>query len=150
MATKQTDPQLRLHTVPSYHAVKIKPSIPIRRSICCCEQHISNMAKSAPKKEMKVKRRRGPATFNSYIFKVMKQVHPETRISKKGMTIINNFVTDTFEKVALEASKLCRIHKRGTISSRDVQSAVRLVLPGELSKHAVSEGTKAMTKFSQA
>ena len=28
--------------------------------------------------------------------------------------------------------------------------AVRLVLPGELAKHAVSEGTKAVTKFTQA
>ena len=107
-------------------------------------------AKKTEKKAPVIKRRKGKQTFNSYIFKVMKQVHPETRISQKGMAIINNFVTDTFEKVALEASKLCRIHKRGTISSRDVQSAVRLVLPGELSKHAVSEGTKAMTKFSQA
>ena len=69
---------------------------------------------------------------------------------KKGITIINNFVTDTFEKIATEASKLCRIHKRMTMGSRDVQSAIRLVLPGELAKHAVSEGTKAMTKFSQA
>ena len=66
------------------------------------------------------------------------------------MAIVNNFVTDTFEKIAVEASKLCRIHKRATMSSRDVQSAIRLVLPGEVSKHAVSEGTKAMTKFSQA
>ena len=109
--------------------------------------------KTAAKKPKTGKTRRkkpNTSTFNTYIFRVLKQVHPETRISQKGMSIINNFVTDTFEKVALEASKLCRIHKRGTISSRDVQSAVRLVLPGELSKHAVSEGTKAMTKFSQA
>ena len=97
-----------------------------------------------------VVRRKAKRSFNSYIFKIMKQVHPETRISKKGMAIVNNFVTDTFEKIAVEASKLCRIHKRATMSSRDVQSAIRLVLPGELSKHAVSEGTKAMTKFSQA
>ena len=97
-----------------------------------------------------VKRRKGKASFNSYIFKIMKQVHPETRISKKGIAIINNFVTDTFEKIATEASKLCRIHKGMTMGSRDVQSAIRLVLPGELAKHAVSEGTKAMTKFSQA
>ena len=41
-------------------------------------------------------------------------------------------------------------HKRMTMGSRDVQSAIRLVLPGELAKHAVSEGTKAMTKFTQA
>ena len=61
---------------------------------------------------------------------------------------MNNFVTDTFEKVAHEAGKLCRITKRQTLSSRDVQAATRLVLPGELGKHAVSEGTKAMSKFS--
>ena len=97
-----------------------------------------------------IKRRKGVQSYNSYIFKVMKQVHPETRISKKGIAIINNFVTDTFEKIATEASKLCRIHKGMTMGSRDVQSAIRLVLPGELAKHAVSEGTKAMTKFSQA
>ena len=105
------------------------------------------MKKSAPTAS---KKRKGVASYKSYIFKVLKQVHPETRISKKGITIINNFVEDTFEKIASEASKLCRIHKRATMSSRDVQSAIRLVLPGELAKHAVSEGTKAMTKFSQA
>ena len=67
-----------------------------------------------------------------------------------NFAIVNNFVTDTFEKIATEAGKLCKITKRSTLSSRDVQSAIRLVLPGELSKHAVSEGTKAMTKFNQA
>ena len=103
--------------------------------------------KSAP---MEKKRRKAVVSYKTYIFKVMKQVHPETRISKKSMTIINNFVEDTFEKIASEASKLCRMHKRATMGSRDVQSAIRLVLPGELAKHAVSEGTKAMTKFSQA
>ena len=34
--------------------------------------------------------------------------------------------------------------------SREIQTAVRLVLPGELAKHAVSEGTKAVTKFTSA
>ena len=29
---------------------------------------------------------------------------------------------------------------------QDIQAAVRLVLPGELAKHAVSEGTKAVAK----
>ena len=98
----------------------------------------------------KAKRRKGVQSYKSYIFKVLKQVHPQTRISKKGIAIMNNFVTDTFEKIATEAGKLCKITKRSTLSSRDVQSAIRLVLPGELSKHAVSEGTKAMTKFNQA
>ena len=105
------------------------------------------MAKTVAKT---VTKRRAPESFKSYIFKVLKHVHPKTRISKKGMTIVNNFVSDTFEKIASEAGKLCRITKRSTMSSRDIQSAIRLVLPGELAKHAVSEGTKAMTKFNQA
>ena len=98
----------------------------------------------------KTVKRRAPESYKSYIFKVLKQVHPKMRVSKKGIAIVNNFVTDTFEKIAAEAGKLCKITKRSTLSSRDVQSAIRLVLPGELSKHAASEGTKAMTKFNQA
>jgi hypothetical protein len=49
-----------------------------------------------------------------------------------------------------EAGRLARVNQKGTLSSREVQTAVRLVLPGELAKHAVSEGTKAVTKFSSA
>ena len=40
--------------------------------------------------------------------------------------------------------------QKPTITSREIQTAVRLVLPGELSKHAVSEGTKAVTKFTSS
>jgi histone H2B len=81
---------------------------------------------------------------------VLKQVHPETGISKKGMSIMNSFIGDIFEKIVTEGGKLARYSKKSTLSSREVQTAVRLVLPGELAKHAVSEGTKAVTKFTQA
>merc|ERR1712146_169939 len=57
--------------------------------------------------------------------------------------IMNSFINDIFEKIALEASRLARYNKKPTITSREVQTAVRLILPGELAKHAVSEGTKA-------
>jgi histone H2B len=77
----------------------------------------------------------------------MKQVHPDTGFSSKAMNIMNSFVTDIFERVATEASRLSQINKRPTMTSRDIQTAVRLLLPGELSKHAVSEGTKAVTKY---
>lgn len=49
------------------------------------------------------------------------------------------------ERIAAEASRLAQYNKRQTISSREIQTAVRLLLPGELAKHAVSEGTKAVT-----
>jgi hypothetical protein len=35
-----------------------------------------------------------------------------------------------------------------TLTSREIQTAGRLLLPGELAKHAVSEDTKAVTKYS--
>ena len=74
----------------------------------------------------------------------------ETGISKKGMAVMNSFVNDIFDKVMGEAAKLVRYNKKATLSSREVQTAVRLSLPGELAKHAVSEGTKAVTKFTAA
>jgi histone H2B len=111
---------------------------------------MAKMTKSTKAPVVKRAKRKGVESFKTYIFRVLKQVHPETRISKKSIMIMNNLVTDTFDRVANEAGKLCKITKTQTLSSRCIQSAVRLVLPGELSKHAVSEGTKAMTKFSQA
>lgn len=87
-------------------------------------------------------------TWSSYIYKVLKQTHPDTGISQKAMSIMNSFVSDIFERVAAESSKLAAYNKKSTISAREIQTAVRLILPGELAKHAVSEGTRAVTKYS--
>ncbi|KAG4098532.1 histone H2B [Neocallimastix lanati (nom. inval.)] len=95
----------------------------------------------------KIKRKE---TYSSYIYKVLKQVHPDTGISNKAMNIMNSFVNDIFERIASESSKLASYNKRSTISSREIQTAVRLILPGELAKHAVSEGTKAVTKYTSS
>ena len=80
----------------------------------------------------------------------MKQVHPDTGVSSKAMSIMNYFVNDLFERIANEASRLVKYNKKSTISSREIQTAVRLLLPGELAKHAVSEGTKAVTKYTSS
>ncbi|TNN55385.1 Histone H2B [Liparis tanakae] len=78
------------------------------------------------------------------------RVHPDTGISSRAMSIMNSFVNDLFERIATEASRLAQYNKRSTITSREVQTAVRLLLPGELAKHAVSEGTKAVTKYTSS
>lgn len=87
-------------------------------------------------------------SFALYIYKVLKQVHSDIGISKKAMAIMNSFINDTFDRVCTESSKLVRYNKKRTLSSREIQTAVKLLLPGELAKHAISEGTKAVTKFS--
>ncbi|CAL1266009.1 unnamed protein product [Larinioides sclopetarius] len=100
--------------------------------------------------DKRVKRKKRKESFSIYIYKVMKQVHPDTGISSKAMSIMNSFVNDIFERIAAESSRLAQYNKRSTISSREIQTAVRLLLPGELAKHAVSEGTKAVTKYTSS
>lgn len=101
-------------------------------------------------KKKKKKATKSVETYKIYIYKVLKQVHPDTGISSKAMGIMNSFINDIFEKIATEAARLSRYNKKPTVTSREIQTAVRLVLPGELAKHAVSEGTKAVTKFTSA
>ena len=104
-------------------------------------------AQKAIAKGDKKKKRRRKESYSIYIYKVLKQVHPDTGVSSKAMSIMNSFVNDIFERIAAEASRLAHYNKRSTITSREIQTAVRLLLPGELAKHAVSEGTKAVTKY---
>ena len=104
-------------------------------------------AVSKPKSEGKKKRKTRKESYSSYIYKVLKQVHPDTGISTRGMSVMNSFINDLFDKIATESGKLVRYNKKNTLTSREIQTAVRLLLPGELAKHAVSEGTKAVTKY---
>jgi len=115
----------------------------------------ASTASKAPKKtvakgEKGKKKARRTESYSSYIYKVLKQVHPDTGISRRAMNIMNSFIGDVFERIASEAGKLARYNKKSTLTSREIQTAVRLVLPGELAKHAVSEGTKAVTKYTSS
>ncbi|CDP07013.1 unnamed protein product [Coffea canephora] len=88
--------------------------------------------------------------FKRYVLRVMKQVHPECAISSKAMTIVNNLMSDMFERIAEEASRLSRYSWRRTLSSWEIQDAVKLVLPGELGKHAIAEGSKAVRTYASS
>lgn len=97
--------------------------------------------------DKKLKKKKRHETYSTYIYKVLKQVHSEIGISNKAMAIMNSFINDIFERIADESSHLVRINGTKTLTSREIQTAVRLILPGELAKHAISEGTKAVTKY---
>jgi histone H2A len=85
-----------------------------------------------------------PKSFRIYIYKVLAQLHPDLGINNKAMKIVDGMVHYILQREGKTISKFVN-HK--TVTSRDVQTAVRLILPGELAKHAISEGTKAVTKF---
>ncbi|KAJ1184141.1 hypothetical protein NDU88_000951 [Pleurodeles waltl] len=122
------------------------------RLFCFCSIMKTSMANKRVKKVSKsVVQRKGKGkrkeSYSSFIYKVLKQVHPDLALSLGAMKIMDSINGDVFERVASEAARLALYNKRSTITSREIQTAVRLVLPGELSKHALSEGTKAVAKY---
>ena len=96
----------------------------------------------------KKRKKRTFSSYSTYIHRVLKTIHPDTKMTMKSMSVMNSFLNDVFERLATEASHLAHRNKKNhSITTREIQSAVRLILPGELAKHAVSEGTKAVTKY---
>ena len=85
-------------------------------------------AKAAPKGDKKKKKKgKRKESYAIYIYKVisccklglyasilqvLKQVHPDTGVSSKAMSIMNSFVNDLFERIAAEASKLAHYNQR--------------------------------------
>jgi histone H2A len=91
------------------------------------------------------------APYLAPIYKVLKQVHPNMEISEKAISIIHNFLTDFQIRVTSQAlvafeSKKPEGNEEKVLSGREIQTSTRQLIPGELAKHAVSEGTKAVTK----
>ena len=104
----------------------------------------------AQKKDGKKRKRSRKESYSMYVYKVLKQVHLDSGISSKAMGIMNSFVNDVFEGISGEASCLVHYNKHMTITSRDIQTTRLMLLPGELAKHTMSEGTKAVTEYTSS
>ncbi len=97
--------------------------------------------------DKKLKKKTRLETYSLYIHRVLNQVHSDIRISTSAMSMIKPFINDVFDRIVFEAGRLVRYNKKSTISSREIQTAACLILSGELAKHALAEGTKAISKY---
>ncbi|KAJ4442312.1 hypothetical protein ANN_03898 [Periplaneta americana] len=76
----------------------------IRRATC--PQSFRKAAKKARKAQKNISKgdkktkRKRKKSYAIYIYKVLKQAHPDTGISSKAMSIMNSFVNDIFERIA--------------------------------------------------
>lgn len=101
----------------------------------------------------KRKRKRKYNKFNTYVYRTLKSLPSDSKnlsISKNSMAIFDSFVNDMFDRVASEAGHLVRKSKKKTLSASDIQTAVKLLLPADLAKHAMAEGTKAVVTYRRA
>jgi hypothetical protein len=61
----------------------------------------------------------------------------------------DSYMCEFFELIAWETAAHARAQRRAVITAADVAAAVFLCLPGELGKHADSEGRKAVKLLKQ-
>lgn len=102
--------------------------------------------KSATTKSTKGAKRGRKQSWSTYVHRSLKQINKAMTMSSKTAKIMNSFVNDLFDRIATQAATLARVNKKKTLGSREVQTAVRLVLPTELAKHAMAEGARAVSK----
>ena len=91
-------------------------------------------------------------SYSIYIYKVFEAGASRYWSVKQGY-VYHEQLCETISSRGsqLRASRLAHYNKRSTITSREIQDRCpRLLLPGELAKHAVSEGTKAVTKYTSS
>ena len=83
--------------------------------------------------------------WTTYIHKLLKQVHPELQISTDGLTVLSDALDDLMVRLASECQHLVQSNDRATLSARDVEAAVRLLIPpGEVQTLAVKQGQEAV------
>ena len=88
--------------------------------------------------------------FKNSLYKVLKKIDIDGTISNKGMEVMNDMVIDMFQKIAGTAGDLAKKDGRNTMLGRDVLTAVRILLPGQLKLHAFYEGHHAYTRYNRA
>jgi histone H2A len=93
------------------------------------------------------KKKKNYDSFDIFINKILKQVHPDTGITSKASDFLNNLIHAYISKIMKAANLLLLKAKQKTLNNRVIGTAVRIQLPGELKTHAVSEATKAVTKY---
>jgi len=89
--------------------------------------------------------------MSRYIYKVLQSVSAGQGISKRSMVIMDNFLWDIFDRITSQLHHLAKAKGKGhgykTLTVIDIQTAVKLALPGELATHAVSNGVNAVAKY---
>lgn len=104
-----------------------------------------------PITKIKKMKKKNYKSFSIYLYKLLRSVTKDNfGISTQSMLIMNNFVNDMMEKIAAEAGRLVAHGKKTTMGSREIQTATKLLIPGELAKHANIEGMKAITLYQKS
>merc|ERR1712032_1104329 len=106
-----------------------------------------NMVKKN-KKKLTDSKKSPTLKFSKYIHRVLKSVAPEKKLTGQVCQNIQSILYDLYERTYTVAMSLARNNiKKKTIGQFEIQTSIRLLYPGEISKHAVFQGIHAINSF---
>ena len=92
-----------IHTLSVLLGVVIIDMTELAKSAPAPKKGSKKAVTKAQKKDGKKRKCSRKESYSVYLYKVLKQVHPDTSISSKAMGIMNSCVNDVFERIAGEA-----------------------------------------------
>ncbi len=93
------------------------------------------------------KGKKSSESFGTYIYKILKQVHPNTGMSGDAKRTLDRMIHIIFNKINVNLKSIMESADVKTLTSKHIQNAVRMTLSGELANQAIKKGTKAITKY---
>ncbi|KAJ1204075.1 hypothetical protein NDU88_007856 [Pleurodeles waltl] len=107
-------------------------------------RQVANRARECRRRQRQRLRR---GSFSLYVRRVMRLVHPDLNLSEQTVHEIDIMLSFLSCRLCEAGVRLLYYSNRKTLSVRELQNAVRLLLPGELSKHADSQGVRALQTY---
>jgi histone H2A len=113
---------------------------------------VEGVGKDDVVKVKKIKKSSGSSTvddfnFSTYVYRVLKQVHPDTGISGSALATMVNLIKVNISKIIFVMNQISIRTGAKTLTSRDVITSIKICIPGELAKHGVSEAIKAVQLY---
>ncbi|GBN95428.1 hypothetical protein AVEN_183087-1 [Araneus ventricosus] len=90
------------------------------------------------------KQRREELSFKPYILRMKKIVSPDIKLSSIALEGLDNLLSNVYQMYCSEFQLLSSHTKIKTLSDKDVESATKLCMPGNLKNKAVNNGRRCV------
>lgn len=85
--------------------------------------------------------------FSKYILAVQKYTHPSLTISRKTVSIINNFLGDVLDRMTEDAKRLSQTRGSRSLAETDMRTATRLLLGNGMARDGQAMAARCVADY---
>lgn len=85
--------------------------------------------------------------YGSYLLKMSKKINPECDVNKLSMWVLNGITEDLLTRMITKSNEMAALEGKSTLKAKHAQAATHALFSGELARHSISAGTKAVSKY---